>query len=85
MFNLPHVAIDNETGAVYVSMEVVDRIFRLICDQRIFFSTRDKKLLKSCKDRENGFIDWYEKTSAAIAADIIARGKLYDGPKERLY
>lgn len=79
IFNLPHVAIDDKTGAVYVSMEVVDRLFRLICDQRIFFSTRDKKLLQSCKERENGFIDWYNQTTAAIAADIMARGVQKNG------
>lgn len=72
---LPHVAIDNETGAVYVSMEVVDRLFRLICDQRIFFSTRDKRLLASCKARENGFIEWYEKTTTAIANENALRGR----------
>lgn len=58
-FDLPKVAQDEETGAVYVSLEVVGRVYDLIMSQREFFRTRDKKLLADCKRREDGFVNWY--------------------------
>lgn len=58
-FGLPNVAQDEETGAIYVSLEVVGRVYDLIMAQREFFRTRDKKLLADCKRREDGFINWY--------------------------
>lgn len=58
-FNLPNVAQDEETGAVYVSLEVIGRVYELIMTQREFFRTRDKKLLAECKRREDGFVNWY--------------------------
>lgn len=56
---LPNVAQDEETGAIYVSLEVVGRVYDLIMAQREFFRTRDKKLLADCKRREDGFVNWY--------------------------
>lgn len=58
-FGLPNVAQDEETGAIYVSLEVVGRVYDLIMAQREFFRTRDKKLLADCKRREDGFVNWY--------------------------
>lgn len=58
-FNLPMVAQDEERGAIYVSLEVVGRVYDLIIAQRKFFRTRDKKLLAECKRREDGFVNWY--------------------------
>lgn len=67
---IKHVMQDTETGKLYVDIEVVDKVYKLICDQRIFFATRDKKLLKSCKEREDGFVKWYSETMSLVAQFI---------------
>lgn len=66
---------DEVTGHVYVSIEVVERIAILLRDQQRFFVTRDKKLLQSCKDRERGFLNWYDETLARIAGNIVQDAK----------
>lgn len=66
---------DEVTGQLYVSIEVVDRLASLITDQRKFYATRDKRLLQSCKDREEGFLKWYKEILARIAGNIIQDAK----------
>lgn len=66
---------DETTGHIYVSIEVIERVAKLIRDQQRFFVTRDKKLLQSCKDRERGFLNWYDETLARIAGNIVQDAK----------
>lgn len=64
---IPVLVRDNENGAYYVKLEVCDRIYRLLKDQKVFYNTHSKKVLESCKQRENAFIEWYEKILGIIA------------------
>lgn len=70
---LPMVAQDNETGAIYVSWEVIERLYTLVRDQHEFYKKRSKALLESCKKRENGFLAWYEDTKSKIDAELERR------------
>ena len=50
-----------ETDAVYVSLDVLTHIYKLIKDQKEFFKTKNSALKVDCKRREDGFIKWYEQ------------------------
>lgn len=51
---------DPVSGRWFVDVDVVKRIALLIEDQRVFFHTRNKALLQSCKQREDDFLLWWE-------------------------
>ena len=51
-------------GVEYIRADVPEkvyaRIYTLIKDQKEYFKTRDKELMKSCQKREDGFLEWYK-------------------------
>lgn len=65
-----YIKQDESDGSLWVSIEVVDNLYKLIMAQRAFFKSRDKKLLVQCKAKEEGFIKWWQSQLALIAAAI---------------
>ena len=51
-------------GVEYIRADVPEkvyaRIYTLIKDQKEYFKTRDKELMKSCQKRADGFLEWYK-------------------------
>lgn len=50
-----------ETDAVYISLDVLTHAYKLVKDQKEYFKTKDKNLMKDCQRREDGLIMWYEE------------------------
>lgn len=66
---VPILVRDKENGAYYVSIQVVERFYRLIKDQKVFYNTHSKTMLESCKAREKAFEEWYLQVLESIGKD----------------
>lgn len=67
---MTHICKSEEDNTIWVSANVVLRVYNMVKTQRRYFSTRSKRDLAECKAREAGFMDWVEKQLLPLLPDI---------------